>query len=333
MTDQSADEPGMTKSQVSETIEKFLNMTEAEIQEIAYNGELPEFEPIGDGPQLTPAELEEKSRPKDPRIADVWARCRMGDESVLPVLDKLAKDLMQEGKSAQDLQVCLWAAVDSGHESIVHKLLFLGVPMHIYMVPIAVRQKALSILSLFLRYGWDINQYVDRSGLVPSVDIDAQVVSWFITNGANPDVTCEIDTTPLSRAVQFAPFGIIKMLFEASPSPQNGQLLHHATFRKFDDCGEVCRFILERCDFSVNDIMYQNHAMSYQYYKVISLGRPLHEVARCGRLEIALVLLEYGADLTALDAHGHTVLQVAETAGNEAVIQCLKQRTIAKSSL
>nr|POE63630.1 isoform 2 of ankyrin-2 [Quercus suber] len=340
MADQNASQPRMTQLQISEAMERFGDLTDAEIKEICRSTDLPVFEPVEEGPQLTPAELDEMFRPSDPRLADARARCRKGDESVLPVLDKLAQNLTQEGKSAQDLQVCLSPAVESGNESIVHKLLSLGIPMHIFMVPIAIRQKAVNILSLFLRYGWDINKEVEwcsppalAYALIPSVDIDEQVVSWFITNGANPDAACGIDTTPLSKAVQFAPFRIIKMLFASVPSPQNGQLLHYAAFRTLDDCGEVCRFILEHCDFGINDIMYQNHAMSYESYKVTGLGTPLHEVARCGRPETALVLLEYGADLTIPNSHGHTVLQVAETAGNEAVAQCLRHSVTARSNL
>lgn len=137
-----------------------------------------------------------------------------------------------------------------------------------------------------------------------------------------------MDTTPLSIAVQNAPLRVIKILFEPLGSVQNGQLLHHAARRKFNDSGEICRYILERCGdaFGVNDTMYQHHAMSYESLKVVGLGTPLHEAARGGRPEAALVLLEYGADPMVLDSNGRTALEVATLHGNDAVAQCLERR-------
>lgn len=139
-----------------------------------------------------------------------------------------------------------------------------------------------------------------------------------------------MDTTPLSIAVQNAPLRVIQMLLEPLGSVQNGQLLHHAARRKFNDSGEICRYILQRCGdaFGVNDIMYQHHAMSYESLKVVGLGTPLHEAARGGRPEAAIVLLEYGADPMLLDSNGRTALEVATLHGNEAVAQCLGGSTM-----
>lgn len=53
-----------------------------------------------------------------------------------------------------------------------------------------------------------------------------------------------MDTTLLSIAVQNAPLRVLKILFEPLDSVQNGQLLHHAAMRKFNDSGEICRYIL-----------------------------------------------------------------------------------------
>lgn len=68
--------------------------------------------------------------------------------------------------------------------------------------------------------------------------------------------------------------------------------------------------------------------MSYESLKVVGLGTPLHEAARGGRPEAALVLLEYGADPMVLDSNGlgRTALEVATLHGNDAVAQCLERR-------
>lgn len=69
--------------------------------------------------------------------------------------------------------------------------------------------------------------------------------------------------------------------------------------------------------------------MSYESLKVVGLGTPLHEAdeaARGGRLEAALVLLEYGADPKLLDSNGRTALEVVTLHGNDAVAQCQERR-------
>lgn len=173
-----------------------------------------------------------------------------------------------------------------------------------------------------------ITNLIVRHAVGPQQDIDERTVSWFIANGAKGDAGCAMDITPLSFAVQNAPLWAIKMLLEPLSSVRNGQLLHYAASRNLNDSGEICRYILQRCgdSFSVNDIMYRDHPYSYESLKVIGLGSPLHEAARDGRPEAALVLLEHGVDPMVLDSNGRTALEVATLHGNEAVAQCLKHR-------
>lgn len=103
--------------------------------------------------------------------------------------------------------------------------------------------------------------------------------------------------------------------------------------RDGEDCGQVCRLILERCEFGVNDIMYKNRALSFETRKIVGLGTPLYEAARAGRLETVRVLLESGADLAARDSDGCTVFDVAKNGGNEAVVQYLTKGCAIRSSL
>nr|POE99559.1 hypothetical protein CFP56_78039 [Quercus suber] len=236
-------------------------------------------------PDALASEIEELFRPRDPRVAEAKDRCRAGDDSVLPILEKLA----QGATSPQTLQICLSEAVASGNEAIDHKLLSLGVSVDITSIRYAVAHKAVNLLSLFMRYDWDISKDIaccsppplswvgsqshgkslrvltlmNRLALVPEVEIDKRVISWFLANGANPDAVCGIDITPLSYAVQHAPLHIVQMLLKSTGPVRNGQLLHHAAWRTDDDCGQVCRYILDRCDFDINEILYQNHAMSF----------------------------------------------------------------------
>lgn len=113
------------------------------------NDDFPVFTPIGDCPTVTFP----KFRHPDDRIAEAEERCEAGDESVLPVFEHL----VQNGIDAREFTHCLQAAVTSGNEAIVRKLLSLGVPFMNEDVDIAVSQNATNLLALFVQYGWDIN--------------------------------------------------------------------------------------------------------------------------------------------------------------------------------
>lgn len=169
---------------------------------------------------------------------------------------------------------------------------------------------------------WGDNRYDSEA---VREDADSSVVEWLLSHGADPDRSCNIDTTPLSVAVEYAPRSIVELLFHHTPHPQHGQLLHHAAKRRTKDCVEVMEMVMERFGsrnrrVEVNKIMYADDAFSYEMYKIIGLGTPLHEVARCGRSETVRVLLECGVDVKALDSRGNTAMWVAELAGNRAVV-------------
>lgn len=71
--------------------------------------------------------------------------------------------------------------------------------------------------------------------------------------------------------------------------------------------------------------MYQNHAFSFEIRRVVGLGTPLHEVARAGRPETAIVLLNHGANQNIPDSDGRTALEVAQQLNNHAVVRTFEQ--------
>ena len=154
---------------------------------------------------------------------------------------------------------------------------------------------------------------------------DESLIAWFLANGADPNARYEMDMTPLSIAVQFAPLPIIETLFAHSKPPFHGQLLHHAARRtSSSDCKAVIELVLQRCGRSqINDIMYQNHAFSFEIRKCVGFGTALYEAARYGTPQAVRVLLDHGADASVRGTCGRTALEVAEKAGNRVVVDLL----------
>lgn len=132
---------------------------------------------------------------------------------------------------------------------------------------------------------------------------------------------CQMDMTPFSMAVQYAPVTILRLLFSHTSYPRHGQLLQHAARRTSDDCCEVLKLVLDQYRVNIHMVMYEDHAISFEMHKCLGLSTPLHEAARYGRPEVVRVLLDQGADINVLESCGQTALAQAEVSGNRAVLR------------
>lgn len=152
---------------------------------------------------------------------------------------------------------------------------------------------------------------------------DADLTNWFLSCGAAPNAECVLDETPLSHAVQYGTFDVIRTLFDRGGSIEHGQLLHYAVWRNLDDRIEVLRFLIAK-GARVNDIQYQHRLASYRRQQPFSLGTPLHYAATKGDLDTVRVLLGYGAELLIKDSRGKTPSQCAQWHGHVAVAELLR---------
>lgn len=133
---------------------------------------------------------------------------------------------------------------------------------------------------------------------------DYNLTQWFLEHGADPNTVCDLDLTPLSVAVQGAPMDVIKLIFSRGGSVSFGQLLHYAVRRDIQDQDEVIRLILDKKP-SINNVMYQG-LQCYFLQRVFGLGTPLHEAVQRGKLDIARILLDHGANPLIRDSLGKT---------------------------
>ena len=151
-----------------------------------------------------------------------------------------------------------------------------------------------------------------------------QLCEWLLAHGADPNVPCMFDWTPLSYAITKARRDIIELLFERGGSIANGQLLHCAVLRTQPDCLEIIQMLLDKgCD--IDAIRYQNHKPSYDHFNfMVGLGTPLHEVARVGRLDVAKFLLDRGANPRVRDTWGGLPIDTAHEHGHLDIVDLLR---------
>lgn len=158
-------------------------------------------------------------------------------------------------------------------------------------------------------------------------------MTWFLDNGADPDIPCKIDFTALSIAVQHAPLEIVQLLVTHTKNdrPHNGQLLHHAAVRSAESREEVLQLVSQVTSTGINDIYYQNHAFSFGMYAFLGLGTALHGVAQEGRADVAAALLARGASLEIRNTLGRTAVEVAREACNDSVLEVLLEAEAART--
>lgn len=148
------------------------------------------------------------------------------------------------------------------------------------------------------------------------------MVIWLLDHGADPNQRCEIDLTPLSYAVKYAPVSNIKLLLGRGGHIHQGQLLFHALERKSETI-DVLQFLL-REGASLNTTMYQNHYPSWRLYFFMGLGTVLHKAAELGNVEVVRFLVREGIDQSIKDANGRTALECAKMLDKVEVVKVLE---------
>ncbi|EME45879.1 hypothetical protein DOTSEDRAFT_126046 [Dothistroma septosporum NZE10] len=197
-------------------------------------------------------------------------------------------------------------AIEHQHAEAVAFLLSRKVKLVEEHIKIATYAQNTEILEILLTYGWDINSQLGPAypSAMAMVVPDYDLTLWFLEHGADPNTVCDLDLTPLSVAVQGAPIDVIRLLFSRGGSVSFGQLLHYAVRRDIQDQDEVVQLILDKKPL-INNVMYQG-LECYFLQRAFGLGTPLHEAVERGKLDIARMLLDHGANPLIRDSLGKT---------------------------
>ena len=147
---------------------------------------------------------------------------------------------------------------------------------------------------------------------------DADLVRWFLDNGANPNAACDRGLAPTSLAVKAASFSIIRLLLGRGRDIQLGRLLHYVAMREHADRLEVLEFLLQR-GLPVDNALYRGPRTGE--------GTALHFAAGRGFIELVERLIEEGADPLVKDPTGQLALHWAENCGHNAVASYLRSLT------
>ena len=220
-------------------------------------------------------------------------------------------------------------AMERGDVSTASYLIEEGISINESHFQLAMRKKSYPFLKCFLHHGFNINRPQSYTNPAPLADTfgDEKMTRWFLDHGANPNAETGNNTTPLSRALLYAPLDIIALLFDhgGPDSINHGQLLHHAVYRESSDRLQILQYLLEKGAFTkINQLKYQDQKALFEDENlIIGCGTPLHEAARGGRLDVAKLLVAQGANPLIQDGKGRLAVEVARKLHHSQIVEYL----------
>ncbi|KAL9123454.1 MAG: hypothetical protein Q9217_007103 [Psora testacea] len=221
-------------------------------------------------------------------------------------------------------------AIKGHHVSIAFCLIDHGITPNWAHFDCALQLKDYSFLELCLdQQGFDLNEPRSRLNPARLADTfeDEKLMQWFLDHGADPNAESETGSTPLARAVQFAPFHIIALLFDVGgpSSIEHGELLLHAVLRDLPDRLKVIEYVLTKGALSkINNLKYHDRPrLAEEENWVIGAKTPVHWAAMTGKLDVVKYLVLRGADPMIPDGKGRLAIDDAQTTGFDHVVKYL----------
>ncbi|KAB5578354.1 ankyrin repeat-containing domain protein [Coniochaeta sp. 2T2.1] len=230
----------------------------------------------------------------------------------------------------------LCAAATNGHVLIVEYLLEQGAPITQDLIVAVCRADRVNIFEAMLRHGWDINGW--KAGIPPLRDALTSVpcTQWLLEHGADPNPTCKGDSKDLlTYAAVFESTSIVELLVNHGARVRGTLAIHAAaaaTSTLTDDCTwepdpsrvEVLRILLDN-GADVNEMEEDPKWRKNRRLRTCFTGTPLHHAVQYPSLDAVRFLLSRGADPLHPSWSGHTVIEAAERAGREDVVEMLRQ--------
>ncbi|CAF9914260.1 MAG: hypothetical protein HETSPECPRED_001934 [Heterodermia speciosa] len=249
--------------------------------------------------------------------------------AVKSIIEKWRSEPENKDKKPEIFGNSLAPAIEGGHLAITAYLIENVRSVHEVHFRIAMDMESYALMELMIDHGFDINQpWWDyfSSALAYSFKHEGMTL-WLLDHGADPNAESEKNETPLSRAVQYAPMSIIKLLFDrGGPDCMNhGELLLSATYRDLPDRVEVLEYLFTKgAQRDINTLEYADRPYLFDLQNlIIGCDAPLHVAARTGRLDVVKFLVAHGADTRKPDGKGRLPIDRARKEHHDDVVQYL----------
>ncbi|KAL8836531.1 MAG: hypothetical protein Q9170_002886 [Blastenia crenularia] len=260
--------------------------------------------------------------PTPPEYAQVSEASAVGDlATVKRVLEKW-------DRQKSSFSTAYWPALKGGHIDVAIYLVEQGVEVKAIHFSRAMEERCYSFMQAALDHGYDINDTETPFRPTPLAEHldDEEMTRWLLDRGAdpnkerawggNPNPKGETGETSVSKALWYAPFSTIQLLFERGgpDTIRCGHLLWYAAHRHMPDRMEVMEYLLKRgAAADVRKLEYEDRPeAAYQADFVFGRGTPLHAAASAGHLDTVKLLVAWGADPALRDSKGRLPISNAQ---------------------
>ncbi|RMZ72423.1 Ankyrin repeat [Pyrenophora seminiperda CCB06] len=239
---------------------------------------------------------------------------------------------LEKGFPIYLLWPALLAAIEDARPLAVKTLLSRGMEISRMFVIQAINTKSKEVFQVLIDSGWDINEPVDTFYPPVLAELrhfveDPDMVQWFLDRGADPDVGCYLDLTPLSFAARLASIPTFKMLLRCCWT-----LAHHAVEREKDAI--VVLDMLAARGAPMDEPQYSNHLQSYNHEFFKGLGTPLQLAVELGKRDVVKYLLQkHHADPSIKDSKGQTPVDRARFMMFDDLVKLLEEAMVPSTDL
>ena len=265
-----------------------------------------------------------------PEKKEVEIATRNGDfAAVKSIIEKWRSEPENRQKSLEIFGSALSPAIEGLHIAIIVYLIENVTSLDDFDFRKAMDMESYVLMELMIDHGFDINQpWCDyySSALAYSFKHEGMTL-WLLDHGADPNAESWKNNTPLSRAVQYAPMSIIKLLFDRG-GPEcldHGELLICATCRNLPNRIEVLEYLFTKgAQRDINKLEHEGRPYLFALENlIIGCDAPLHVAARTGKLDVVKFLVAHGADTRKPDGKGRLPIDRARKEHHDDVVQYL----------
>jgi ankyrin repeat protein len=182
-------------------------------------------------------------------------------------------------------------------------------------LPAALYKRHFHLANLLHKHGGDVNcrGFAERTPIhLAAIDGSVDVMRWLLNHGADANIRSHVSYTPLHCAASETQIECVQVLLD-----------HNAKINLQDDTGHTPLYwtTRQRREHTLDTVRrLLEHGADPNIYRH---STPLHQASSRGSLEVARLLLSYGAKVDAKDWEGSTSFQVAASEGHHEITKLL----------
>ena len=176
------------------------------------------------------------------------------------------------------------------------------------------------IYSLFYPFPAKLSRFYSSFALE-----DREMTEWLLDRGADPNMRCELDYTPLTYAVQMIDVPTVDHLLGRGGDVTIGDLVQAAICRNSDDSLEMVKFLIDR-GAPFNALLHENHEHSPRLFPHYT-RTPLHLAVSSRKQNVIRYLIQKGVSVDIKDYKNKTAVECADEDTRKIIIAEIQKRS------